>query len=238
MHPYLSPTGLRNAFGISLDSLGDLVIGDNGIDGAHTVNQLGADTLDLIPAAQIGTKVFDFGFPDSYVSFATGQYISGDPKATAPMVAFRSVEDSMGDLQSAEGLSDMAYAAPGSLPFVGVDGGEVIGFHGVFDAGGANNYDNALLYYDFASGNYFPILDAGAAGVGHIDSVAIDGHVLYLGEMSSTGLVNGLAGLGGGDIYAFDFSGAAAPEPSTWAMVGIGAVILVWKKTGCTTKTV
>ncbi len=43
--PVQIATGLRNPFGLSLDSLGDLVIGDNGIDGPHVVNQLSADTL-------------------------------------------------------------------------------------------------------------------------------------------------------------------------------------------------
>jgi hypothetical protein len=226
--PVQVATGLRNPFGLSLDSLGDLVIGDNGIDGPHVVNQTGADTLDLIPAALIGTQVFDFGFPHSYVDFATGLYVSGDPNATAPLTAFRPVPDSNGVLQSSEGLAGMAYAAPGSLPFVGPDGGEIVVFHGVFDAGGSANYDNAVEYYDFASGLYYPILDAGAPGVGHIDSVAINGHVLYLGEMTSTGLVNGLAGLGGGDIYAFDFSAASTPEPSTWVMGGLGLALL-WR---------
>ena len=225
--PVQIATGLRNPFGLSFDSLGDLIIGDNGIDGAHPVNELGADTLDLIPADLIGTQLFDFGFPNSYVNFATGQYVSGDPGATPPLAAFLPVEDSMGNLQSSEGLSDMAYAAPGSLPFVGPEGGEIIGFHGVFDAGGSANYDNALEYYDFASGLYYPILDAGTPGVGHIDSVAIDGHVLYLGEMTSTGLVNGLAGLGGGDIYEFDFSSAYVPEPSTWMLGALGSAALL-----------
>jgi hypothetical protein len=226
--PVQIATGLRNAFGLSLDSLGDLVIGDNGIDGAHPVNELGADTLALIPASMIGTQLFDFGFPNSYVEFATGNYISGDPGATAPLTAFLPVSDSMGTLQSSEGLSDMAYAAPGSLPFVGPDGGEIIGFHGVFDGGGSANYDNALEYYDFASGKYYPILDAGTPGVGHLDSVAIDGHTLYLGEMSATGVVNDLSGLGQGAIYEFDFSAAYAPEPSTWILAGV-ALLIGWR---------
>jgi hypothetical protein len=226
--PVQIATGLRNPFGLSLDSLGDLVIGDNGIDGPHVVNQLGADTLDVIPAAMIGTQVFDFGFPNSYVEFATGNHVSGDPGSTAPLTAFIPVADSMGHLQSSEGISAMAYAAPGSLPFVGAEGGEVIGFHGVFDAGGSANYDNALEYYDFASGKYFPILDAGTAGVGHFDSVTIDGHALYLGDMSSIGTVNDLSGLGHGAVYEFDFSAASAPEPSTWILAGI-ALLLGWK---------
>ncbi len=86
----------------------------------------------------------------------------------------------------------------------------------------------ALEYYDFASGKYFPILDAGTPGVGHFDSVTIDGHTLYLGDMSTIGTVNDLSGLGQGAIYEFDFSVASAPEPSTWILAGI-ALLLGWK---------
>lgn len=228
--PVQIATGLRNPFGLSLDGLGDLLIGDNGIDGAHPVNELGADTLDLIPAALIGTQLFDFGYPNSYVEFATGNYVSGDPGATVPLAAFRPVADAMGNLQSSEGLNQFAYAAPGSLPFVGAQGGLIVTFHGVFDAGGSANYDNAVEYFDFASGLYTPIVDAGLAGVGHLDSVAVDGHVLYLGEMSANGLVNDLRGLQGGAIYAFDYSSVYAPEPSTWVLGLVGVAVFWWRR--------
>jgi hypothetical protein len=220
-------SGVRNPWGLSLDASGDLVVGDNGIDGAHVVDELGADTLHVVPAGQIGSQVFDFGFPNTYTVFSDGSYVNGDPNAVPPLVAFTPVADANGALQKSEGLSAMAYAAPGSLPFVGSEGGEFIGFHGVFDAGGAANYDNALLYYDFASGQYEPILDAGNSAVGHIDGLLVDGHALLLEEFSSTGEVNGLSGLGGGAIYDFDFSSDYAPEPSTW-WLSIACVALLW----------
>jgi hypothetical protein len=211
--PVQVATGLRNPFGLTLDASGDLVVGDNGIDGAHVVDELSADALHVIPASQIGKQVYDFGFPGSYTSFATGAYVDGDPSATPPLVAFTPVPDANGVLQKSEGLSALAYAAPGSLPFVGSEGGEFVSFHGVFDAGGAANYDNALLYYDFASGNITPIVDAGNPAIGHIDGLIVEGNSLFLEEFSATGEVNGLSGLGGGAVYQFDF---AAPEPATF----------------------
>ena len=37
--PHQIATGLRNSFGLTLDSAGNLIIGDNGQDGPHVVNQ-------------------------------------------------------------------------------------------------------------------------------------------------------------------------------------------------------
>jgi hypothetical protein len=123
-------------------------------------------------------------------------------------------------LQSSEGLSALAYVAPGAMPFVGAEGGEFISFHGVFDAGGAANYDDAVLYYDFASGEVIPIVDAGNPAIGHIDGLLVEGSALYMEEFTQTGEVNGLSGLGGGDIYEFNLS-YAAPEPGTfWLALG------------------
>jgi hypothetical protein len=213
--PVQVATGLRNPFGLTLDANGDLVIGDNGIDGAHAVDELSADALHAIPASQIGQQVFDFGFPGSYTLFGNGAYVNGDPGATPPLAVFTPMPDENGALQKSEGLSALAYVAPGAMPFVGTEGGEFISFHGVFDAGGAANYDNAVLYYDFASGGITPIVDAGNPAIGHIDGLLVEGSSLYMEEFSATGEVNGLSGLGGGDIYDFNLS-YAAPEPGTF----------------------
>jgi hypothetical protein len=200
------------------------------------VDELSADTLHLIPKDQIGKQVYDFGFPGSYTSFATGAWINGDPNAVQPLVASTPVLNGSGAAQKSEGLSAMAFAATGSLPFVGPEGGEFVSFHGVFDAGGAANYDNSLLYYDFASGRVIPILNAGTLGVGHIDGVLVDGHSLLLEEFSVTGEVNGLSGLNGGRIYDFNFSAdyPPAPEPNTFWLSLAGLALLFRKKTRTT----
>ena len=227
--PVQVASGLRNPFGLSLDSAGNLLVGNNGIDGSYIGDELGADTLSVIPSSMVGMAVSDFGFPDSYVRFSDGVWVNGNANAVQPLVAFRPVANANGVSQKSEGLSGMAYAAAGSLPFVGALGGEIVGFFGRDTAGAANDR-NALLYYDFASGLLVPILDAGTAGVGHLNSILVSGHTLFLGEMASSPLgTNLIGGLGSGAIYSFDFSDAyATPEPGTlW--LALAGIVFGWK---------
>ncbi len=223
--PQQIATGLRNPFALSVNAAGDLLIGDNGIDGLHSPNELGADTLKLIPASQIGKSVVDFGFPNSYVNFATGQYVNGDPTATPPLVAFTPKADSNGVLQNGEGISALAYLTPSEFSFVGNQGGVIATFHGNFDLGGTANYENAVFYYDFASGMLVPILDDQTPGVGHLDGVAVIGNNLFLEDMSTNGQVNEIGGLGQGAIYEFNLA-QATPEPGTW-LPGLSGLALM-----------
>jgi hypothetical protein len=109
----------------------------------------------------------------------------------------------------------------------------VVSFHGIFDAGGTANNQNAVVYYDFATGKLIPILDGATPGVGHIDGLAIIGDDLFLEDMSQNGEINGLNGLGQGAIYEFDLNQVqATPEPGTWLLVLSGLIIpLLRKKT-------
>jgi glucose/arabinose dehydrogenase len=223
-------SGLRNPYGLSLDVSGNLIIGDNGQDGPYIGHELGADTLHLIPAAQIGLSVPDFGFPASYVDFGTGVYVNGDPGATPPLAAFIPVVDSNGDWQYSEGVSAIGYVAPLAMSFVGAQGGEFLGFHGAKNGTGAANDDNAFLYYDFASGKYYPLVDAGTAGVGHLDSILVSGNTLFIADMATAGVVDGVGGGQSGAIYEFTLM---TPEPGTAVLgiLGIVALILRRKRT-------
>ena len=128
--PQQIATGLRNPFALNLDSAGDLIIADNGIDGNHIVHELGADTIDEIPANEIGRQIYDFGFPDSYTDYGTGQRINGDPNAVAPKVSLTPSLDSNGIPQNCEGASASVFLPAGSLSFVGSEGGEIVSCNG------------------------------------------------------------------------------------------------------------
>jgi glucose/arabinose dehydrogenase len=200
--------GLRNPYGITLDANSNLVIGDNGQDGAHNPNEKGADTLNVVPRSQIGTTVLDFGFPNTYTDFNTGTRINPQPGVSNPLVAFIPVSDSHGVLQYSEGLSGLDFVAPPcAMPFVGGQGGVFVGFHGVKNGTGSGNTQNAFLYYDFASGRYYPIVDGGTNGVGHLNTVLVSGNSLFLADFATAGIVDGPGGQNSGAIYEFTFSG-------------------------------
>ena len=66
--PVQVATGLRNPAGFAFHpTTGDMYFEDNGIDGLQDANEpTSADELNVLPAADIGTKVLDYGFPNNY----------------------------------------------------------------------------------------------------------------------------------------------------------------------------
>jgi hypothetical protein len=144
------------------------------------------------------------------------------------MMSWGRMSNSQGNPQSSEGIAGLAFVGPGHLG-TGIAGGVLATFHGVFDAGGSDNYDNSLALYDLATGRLTPILDAGASGVGHIDSVLIDGNSIFLSDFSRNGQVNSLQGLGQGAIYEFDYS-VSTPEPGTWFGVAAALGLLMARR--------
>ncbi len=152
----------------------------------------------------------DFGFPTCFTSFNTGQQVGC---STPPLTAFTPVDDANGVTQYSEGLSAMACVQAGQMWFVGSGGGCFLGFHGTKNGTGAGNPDNALLYYDFASGVYTPILDDGTDNVGHWDTLAVSGDTLIVGDMGVNGWVDYNYGNSG---YLAEFTLDAStqtPEP-------------------------
>jgi hypothetical protein len=118
----------------------------------------------------------------------------------------------------------------GAAPFAGAGGGVFVGFHGTKNGTGPANDDNAFLYYDFTSGKYFPIVDAGTLGVGHLDNVLVSGSKLFIADMSTAGIVNGPGGTGSGAIYEFDL---ATPEPATIFLAAVALGFLLVRSRNC-----
>lgn len=171
--PIRIASGLRNGTTLAFDpASGDLWIGENGIDGfENPIVSFSADELNVIPADQIGEEVIDFGFPESYVDYASGELI-GDAD---PAVAFLPLGGN-----EAEGVAGIAFA-PESL---GVDlaGGILAGFHGQFDLTGLDNEENPVRWVDTETGEQFDLISNDSAGIGHLDSMVATERGVYIAD--------------------------------------------------------
>jgi glucose/arabinose dehydrogenase len=182
--PVQVASGLRNASALAFHpETGDLWIGENGIDGlTNPIEAFSADELDVIPAGQIGTSVVDFGFPNSYVDYGSGEVVGEEP----PAVAFLPVD---GD--EAEGIAGITFV-PESFPEE-YAGGILAGFHGQFDLIGLENEENPVRWVDPDTGEQWTLISNDSPGVGHLDSMTATDEAIYLADFcvasmsSSTG---------------------------------------------------
>ncbi len=187
-NPVQIATGLRNAAGIEFHpETGDLYFEDNGIDGLVNPNEPhSADELNVIPAAQLGATVLDFGFPDSYIEYRTGNVIGG--QGIQPLVAIQPIPDPItGD--EAEGPAQIAFAPP-HFP-AGMNSGVFIGMHGKFSQGGLANEENALVFIDLDTLEYFHFIGVDEPAVGHLDGLLATSDSLFLADLSPPGPLTG-----------------------------------------------
>lgn len=182
-------TGLRNAAGLALHpSTGDLYLEDNGIDGLVDPNEpLSADELNVIPAADIGTTIIDFGFPNNYTEYRTGNVIGG--AGVQPLFAFQPLPSPNGE--ESEGPNDIAFAPP-NFP-AGLNNGVFVGMHGKFSQGGLANEENSLVFANLDDNSYFQFIGSDEAAIGHLDGLMSTDNSLFLADISPGG------GFGSGD---------------------------------------
>jgi glucose/arabinose dehydrogenase len=182
-------TGLRNAAGMTFQpGTGDFYFQDNGIDGGgNPEEELSADEIDKIAAADIGNGIADFGFPDTYTDYFTGQQVgtSGIP----PLVAF--VPGTGPEVAGAVKV----VTSPPLFP-TGLTNGLLVGFHGIFDGGGPANDENSVDYVDLNTNTFFPIIAAGTPGVGHLDGLLSTNDSVFVADLSSNGDVFSSTGTG------------------------------------------
>ena len=116
------------AFGFHPET-GDLWITDNGIDGFEDVwVSYSADESNVIPAAEIGGAVEDFGFPFTYTLYESGEVVGSG--GIQPVVAFVP----LGGAEN-EGVASLAFTPAGFAS--GFGQGVVVGFHGQYDKCGS-----------------------------------------------------------------------------------------------------
>jgi glucose/arabinose dehydrogenase len=214
--------GLRNAAGMVFAANGDLLFNDNGADDPNnSAVSLSADELNVIRSSDLGITVPNFGFAGTYIDYATGVTVGPTTGITPPLAAFRPL-----DGEKSEGAVELALA-PGSFPAEFL-GGVFVPFSGVFNAGGAANDENPLIFVDPATGSYFHFLANGQ--MGHPNGLLATADALYLSDLSVTGAFGGVregvAADESGTIYRITY----VPEPGTAALAPCGAMLLAWRR--------
>jgi glucose/arabinose dehydrogenase len=175
-------SGLRNAASMAFDAnTGALWFADNGIDGGgDPEEELSADKLNSLSAAQIGGPVQDFGFPSTYIDYQTGRQVGTD--GIPPVVAF--LPGAIGGAEIA-GAAKLTLAPPG-FPG-GLNTGLFVGFHGLTNDSGPNNDENPVAYVDLATNTFFPFIAGSQEGVGHLDGLLATQDSLFLADLSTNG---------------------------------------------------
>jgi hypothetical protein len=175
---------------------GDLYLGDNGIDGLVNVNEPhSADEIHVVPAANLGNAILDFGFPSTYEAYRTGVTVGSTGEL--PLVTFQPVPPPDGS--EAEGVNEVAFAPP-LFPEPLVNG-LFAGFHGRFNLAGAANEENPVVFVDLDDLSYFHFVPNTDETVGHLDGVLATTDTLFLADISSHGGFSSSA-QNSGRIYA------------------------------------
>ena len=148
----------------------------------------------MITAAQMGHSVPNFGFPNSYTQYYTGNYVGGT--GIPPVVAFQPIPDTTTGSKS-QGATQLAFT-PSEFPSA-LQGGVFVGFHGRFMDAGTTNDENPVLFSSLTSGHYFDFL-SNDLPLGHPDGLLATKDSLFVADMSSNGSLDG-SGTGQGVIY-------------------------------------
>src|SRR5262249_35389905 len=142
--------------------------------GGNPEEELSADEINGIAASNIGGAVENFGFPNDYIDYFTGKRVGSG--GIQPVVAFVP-----GSGPEIAGPSEIAFA-PAQFP-PGLNHGIFVGFHGIFDGGGAANDENPVAYVDLGTRQYFRFIPNSVDGVGHLDGVLATKDSLFLADI-------------------------------------------------------
>jgi len=213
-------SGIRNVYGMAFHpTTGDLYFADNAIDEAGVANPLEppqADELNRIPAADLGTSVLRFGYPNCYPQYRTNVLLELGSGAcngvTTSLINFQPQGIDASGARS-EGPAEIAFA-PSLFPGL-YQGGVFVGFSGGTGPQGTNN-QNPLVFVDSTNSllQYF----VAPGTIGNILGVYATEDSLFLSDW------------GGGSIYQIQAI-EAVPEPGTFVFGLIGlAVVAGWRR--------
>jgi glucose/arabinose dehydrogenase len=219
--PVQIATGLRNPAGFAFHpTTGDLYLQDNGIDGLQDANEpTSADELNVLPAADIGQTIVDYGFPNNYNEYRSGNVIGGE--GVQPLVAFHPLP--LPDGEESEGPNDIVFAPP-KFP-QGLNQGMFVGMHGKFSLGGLNNEENPLVFVNLEDNSYFHFVTNDEPDVGHLDGLLSTEDSLFVSDISPRGGFSG-TNTNTGKIYQIK---SLVPEPSSWVLtlLAVGGLVPV-----------
>ena len=204
-------TGLRNAFALGFNSVGDLYFGENGIDFNNTNVPVSTDYFGVIPNTASG--ILNFGFPTTYYDATTGTMVGPGAGITQPVTKFLPING-----MATQGVGGLAIA-PSLFP-AGLNNGVFFGFYGRHANGVDNNLDG-VVYVDATTGNYFDFIPNSQNGINHPMSFLATNDALYVADLNTAG-PEGTDGLGA--IYRVSI--VTAPEGDTLVLVGLGLMMV------------
>jgi len=198
-------TGIRNVVGMQFDAAGNFYFADNAIDGPGPDGDEPpqAEELNYISAANFGSLI-DFGYPTCYVGYRSAVQVGGP--CQDPLVAFQPLPNGTPLGSESEGPSSIAFS-PALFPS-GYNNGIFIGFSGKY-AIGPSNEENAIVYYDFGTGQYIHFVENSLPGFGQADGLLATSDSLFVSDLLT------------GNIYEI----SSAPEPAS-ILLCIGSIAL------------
>jgi len=213
--------GLRNAAGMVFEPQGNLWLQDNGIDDRVSGASISADELNRIAAADVGVVVPNFGFAETYTSYATGAIVGPTAGVELPLVAFRPLAG-----ERSEGAVELALA-PAAFPS-DFSGGVFVPFSGVFNKGGIDNPENPLVFVDTTNNTYFHFIEN--QQFGHPNGLLATTDALYVSDLNYLGLFGNPAGstpLEPADQQGVIYKITYVPEPGAAFLAAIAIAFCV-----------
>ncbi len=202
-------SGIRNVIGMGFSATGDFYFADNAIDGTGPGGDEPpqAEELNRIAAADLAGSAQNFGYPDCYIQYRSGTQIGSG--CVLPLLTFQPIPNGTALGSESEGVTQLAFA-PANFPN-GFNNGIFLGFAGKFFLTGTDNEENAVVYYDFATGNYL-----------HFSENSQDGVYMPIGVMTTADSLF-ISDYGSGIVYEVR---AAVPEPQSLGLITLGLAAL------------